>query len=75
MKLYQCHKQVHAEQMNRLDYNNLRGWLVPADEHPMDEGYKVLYDKGTDLEYVSWSPKLIFEAGYDEVEVVSITVG
>ena len=32
MKLYQCHKQVHAEPMTRGEYNIYRGWPIPADE-------------------------------------------
>jgi len=65
IKQYRCHKKVHAEPMNRLDYNVLKGWELPEDEDGTDAGYKVIYDKGSDLEYVSWSPKSIFEAGYD----------
>ena len=64
MQLYQCHKQVHAEPMKRGDYNTFRGWTIPADENPEDEGYKVIYGLGTPDEYVSWSPKKQFDDGY-----------
>lgn len=46
-----------AVQMNRGDYNKLRGWQVPADENPADDGYKVTYPDG----YVSWCPKAQWE--------------
>lgn len=46
--------------MNLGEYNELRGWDIPADENPEDLGYMVKY---TD-EYVSWSPKDAFEAAY-----------
>lgn len=50
--------QVVAEPMTRGDYNKLRGWKVPADENPADEGYTVSYRDG----YISWCPKAQFEA-------------
>lgn len=73
MKLYQCHKRVNAKPMNRKEYNDLRGWIVPPDEDPTDEGYLVEYINGggknhPDFEgYISWSPKAVFEEGYSLV--------
>jgi len=64
MKLYQCHKQVHGKPMNRGFYNKFKGWETPEDEDPTDEGYMVVYNMGTNKEYISWSPKDIFEDGY-----------
>ena len=64
LKKYNCHKQVHAKQMSRGDYNKLRGWTIPANENPSDAGYLVVYNKGTEDEYLSWSPAHIFDAGY-----------
>lgn len=49
--------QVDAEPMTRGDYNKFRGWTIPANENPSDEGYKVVYPDG----YVSWCPKAQFE--------------
>lgn len=72
MKLYTGTKQVHAKPMNRQDYNTLRGWDVPADENPADEGYLVEYVDGgksnhPDFQgYISWSPKDVFERAYKE---------
>lgn len=63
MKVYIGIKQVDAEPMTRGDYNKYRGWAIPADENPEDEGYLVKYPDG----YVSWSPKAVFEEAYNEV--------
>ena len=63
-------KQVCGAPMNRLEYNQLRGWTVPADENPDDEGYLVEYlDGGAPNHkdfagYISWSPKKQFEDAY-----------
>ena len=53
MKQYIGTKIVKAEPMTRGDYNNYRGWQIPADEDPMDEGYLMEYENG----YVQWLPK------------------
>jgi len=66
MALYTCHKKVHGLPLTRGVYNKVRGWDIPEDENPADEGYLVVYNRGTDDEYVSWSPKHIFEDGYTE---------
>lgn len=57
MKYIRMH-QVEAEPMTRGDYNKKRGWEIPANENPADEGYLVTYPDG----YVSWCPKAQFEA-------------
>lgn len=57
MKYIRMH-QVEAEPMTRGGYNKFRGWEIPDDEDPADEGYKVTYPDG----YVSWCPKAQFEA-------------
>ncbi len=62
--LYKCHKQVHAKPMTRGDYNNYKGWTIPADEDPNDDGYLVVYNRGSNDHYESWSPKHIFDDGY-----------
>ena len=49
---------VTAIMMTRGAYNEFRGWTVPADENPDDEGYKVI-DPNTGN--VSWVPKEKFE--------------
>lgn len=67
MKIYKSHKMVHGEPMNRGDYNKYKGWTIPEDENPLDEGYFVIYNKDTDLHYESWSPKKQFEDGHTEI--------
>lgn len=64
MKQYQCHKIVQAEPMNLGDYNKFKGWIIPEDEDPEREGYKVVYSD----DYISWSPKEQFEEGYIEIK-------
>lgn len=55
-KYIRCHI-VEAEPMTRGDYNKHRGWEIPANENPADEGYHVVYPDG----YESWCPKAQFE--------------
>ena len=72
-KTYIGTKVIHAEPMNRLNYNVFRGWTLPADENGDDEGYLVEYTDGSGSNvgshagYVSWYPKEVFEAAYKEV--------
>lgn len=69
-------KVIHARPMNRLTYNGLRGWDLPAGERGEDEGYLVEYTDRVEtpqhvagfLGYVSWSPKDVFERAYKKVE-------
>lgn len=67
LAFYQSHKQVHARPMTRGEYNTYRGWQIPADENPEDPGYLVVYNRGTEDHYESWSPKHVFDDGYTEV--------
>lgn len=70
-------KEVRAVPMNRKDYNDLRGWTVPSDENPADDGFLVEYLDGgkSNVEgfsgYVSWSPKDVFERAYRSCEGMS----
>lgn len=63
-------KLIAAKPMTRLAYNTLRGWDVPVDENPDDEGYLVEYMDGGKANhkdftgYISWSPKDVFERAY-----------
>ncbi len=63
MKNYIGTKLIKAEPMTRGAYNEYRGWQIPKDENPEDEGYLVKYSDN----YVSWSPKEVFESAYLEV--------
>lgn len=79
MTTYVGTKVIHALPMSRQDYNDLRGWDLPADENGADEGYLVEYADG-DAEgtqrnhhqfrgYVSWSPKDVFERAYQKIDL------
>ena len=46
MKQYIGTKIIQAKPMNRGEYNKYRGWEIPADENPEDEGYLVKYKDG-----------------------------
>lgn len=60
MEKYIGTKTIEAEPATRGDYNEFRGWTIPADENPDDEGYLVKYSDG----YISWLPKKQFEEAY-----------
>lgn len=70
MKTFTGTKTVNAKPMNRLDYNRLRGWALPANEDGADEGYLVEYTDGGKPNhpdfagYISWSPKAQFDRAY-----------
>ena len=66
---------VHAEPMTRGAYNEFRGWKIPENENPADEGYRIVYRKGEPNEYVSWCPKTEFDAVSIEVEDGFMTFG
>ena len=71
--LYEGTKRVHVQPMTRGAYNAYRGWQVPADENPADDGYLVEDVDGgksnhpNHAGYISWSPKDVFERAYCEV--------
>lgn len=70
-------KQVQAAPMTRGEYNAYRGWDVPADEDPADDGYLVEYLDGGKSNhpkhkgYISWSPRSVFERAYRETTGLS----
>ena len=64
MKQYIGTKIVKAEPMTRGNYNNYRGWQIPSDEDPMDEGYLMEYENG----HEQWLPKEMFETDYIEYD-------
>lgn len=63
-------KVIRAVEMNRQEYNDLRGWTVPSDENPEDEGYLVEYQNDSQSNvsgfdgYISWSPTKPFDEAY-----------
>lgn len=74
MKKYIGVKQIKAKPMTRGEYNSLRGWDMPKDESPDDEGYLVEYLDGgpANVEgsdnYISWSPADVFLRAYRPVD-------
>ena len=57
MQSYISTKLVKAKPMTRGEYNKFRGWDIPKNENPDDEGYLIQYPDG----YISWCPKKQFE--------------
>ncbi|WP_419810816.1 crAss001_48 related protein [Bacterioplanoides sp.] len=59
-----------SKEMSRKEYNDYRGWELPADENGSDEGYLIEYiDVGKPNHpdhqgYVSWLPKEVFKRTY-----------
>lgn len=72
MNTYIGVKLIRAKPMTRGEYNAFRGWNVPADENPADEGFLVEYLDGGKANtpqydgYVSWSPADVFNRAYRE---------
>ena len=60
MEKYIGTKVITAKPMSRGEYNEYRGWKIPANENPDDEGYLVKYSD----DYESWSPAEAFERSY-----------
>ncbi len=75
-------KQLKASPMTRAEYNNYRGWDLPADENGADEGYLVEYADGLNNTknhanhdgYISWSPKEVFEMAYRPMKNMSYSL-
>jgi hypothetical protein len=78
-KIYTGVKRIFATPMNRKEYNDYRGWELPADENGADEGYLVEYEQSQTSPnvnhpnhkgYISWSPKDVFEESYISTDVL-----
>lgn len=65
MQKYIGVKQVEAKPMTRGEYNDYRGWNVPKDENPNDEGYLVKHYGN----YENWIAKDEFEKTYNAVGI------
>lgn len=66
-------KRITATPMTRAAYNEFRGWTVPADENPEDEGFLVEDHAGISNHpnfqgYISWVVKPQFDAIYRPVD-------
>lgn len=77
MKAYVGTKAINAKPITRGEYNAVRGWAIPEDENPEDEGYMVEYAESFEGNvegydgYVTWSPKDVFERAYKEISTDS----
>jgi hypothetical protein len=60
METYIGTKIIKAEPMTRGAYNEYRGWTIPENENPNDDGFLVEYSDS----YVSWSPAHAFNEAY-----------
>lgn len=67
-------KLIEAVVMTRLEYNEYRGWELPADEDGNDPGMLVEYIDGgagnhpNHVGYISWSPLEVFDKAYRPVK-------
>ena len=74
MQKYIGVKEIKAAPMKRGDYNTYRGWEIPVDENPNDDGFLVEYIDGGQTNhpghagYISWSPAGVFERAYRRVD-------
>lgn len=65
-------KVIKGQYMTRGEYNIYRGWQIPAEEDPADDGYLVEYEDKKHPNhpkhegYISWSPAVVFEEAYHE---------
>jgi hypothetical protein len=63
-------KLINATPMTRQEYNDFRGWTLPADKNGDDKGFLVEYLDGGKANteefagYVSWSPEEVFNNAY-----------
>lgn len=70
MKQYTGTKTLQAKPMTRGEYNEYRGWDIPENEDPYENGYLVEYADGGKPNddrhkgYISWSPKDVFDGTY-----------
>lgn len=77
MQHYFGTKQVMVRPMTRHAYNEYRGWTVPENENPLDDGYLVEYlDGGMPNDprhqgYISWSPQDVFERSYQPITAMN----
>jgi len=70
MDTYTSKKKVDAEKMTSTQWKEYRKGLTNYSDATLEDGldgYVVVYNSCKEGEYWSWSPKDVFEAGYNEV--------
>ncbi len=76
LKFYQCIKQVHAEPMTFGAFTtSIKKMRDVGSMDPLANGYHVIYNRGTQDEHHSWSPKAVFEEGYLEIPPGTVSPG
>lgn len=60
MEKFKGKAEVTATSINLGDYNNYKGWTIPANENPTKEGYLVKYENG----FETFMPKDVFELSF-----------
>ncbi|MER1974100.1 MAG: DUF2829 domain-containing protein [Psychrobacter alimentarius] len=80
MKRFNALTKVTAKPMTRQEYNDLRGWDLPADEDGSDDGYLTV-DINADSNFegydghVSWKPKAMFDDQFYECTAGQVSYG
>jgi hypothetical protein len=77
MEQYIGTKIINATPLNKGEYNHYRGWSIPQNEDPNEEGYMVEYPESNPntpdyTGYISWSPKEVFEKAYKSTDKMDI---
>ena len=74
MNKYLGTKEVSAKPMTRGEYNEYRGWQIPENEDPNEQGYLIEYQDGGKSNdsrhagYISWSPADVFNRAYAPID-------
>lgn len=74
MQTYIGTKVIGGIPMTRGEYNEYRGWDMPADKDGSEEGYLVEYHDSPNANhpkhenYISWSPKDVFDSAYRNIK-------
>ena len=79
MKSYLGVKMLSAVSTTKREYCEYRGWTVPENEDPNEEGYLVEYaydpnskpNHPSHTGYISWSPKHVFEEAYRKTSALT----
>lgn len=64
-------KEIKSSPMSRGDYNAYRGWTIPENEDPNEDGFLVEYKDSKNNHpnhtgYISWTPKEAYLSAYKE---------
>jgi hypothetical protein len=68
MGMYERVTLCNAYAMSRLEYNEMRGWIVPDDEEPLDLGMIIVTNEDEDNEHLCWVTMEVFEEQFKKIE-------